>query len=99
MKRQVLNTNSIGHGLADAATIEKRRKQQKMLKELGLLVPYDSKTMQLGTESSQFSKYYRTEEEYIKDKAKANLLIYSGEDIPQELYTKLAYTKQELGNC
>lgn len=99
MIHELIHEDSIGHGLADTATIEKRRKQQKLLKELDLLVPYDSKVMQSGTEKSQFSKYYRTEEDYIKDKAKANLLIYNEEDIPQELYNKLAYTKQELENC
>ena len=99
MKRPVIDVNKVGHGLADACTIEQRRKRYKLLKELGLLVPYDSKStfVSKGNIDSRFSKYYETEDDYIKDKAKANILIYSDKNIPKDLYEKLAYTQKEIG--
>lgn len=95
MKRDVIDVKTVGVGLADKQTIEKRRYQQELRKKLGLLVPYDSNFTR-NNSTGRFSKYYETQADYDRDKAIADVLIIDEEQIPEDLYNRLIETNLEL---
>ena len=94
------NTNNNNNNNTNNTELKRQRAQiKKVYQDLGLFYPWcnGKKMSQRGQNLTiPFSKYYRTEVEFLDAKLEILELICNNRPIPKELYYKISETVKEL---